>query len=159
MKTKFLKGGPKKPMVLIGFKKSLILESHHLQHLDIENDFDSQELALNEKVVYVVPLAYCICAIVAYIGPNAWIIGNIYNESWHFGRVEDFSEPVKIMALLFGLDIITIALMYILLKIFCKISYYKAFMYIQKKFWLFMAIHEAFSLNEVNLTHVTGRLP
>ena len=130
-----------------------------MQHLDIENDFDSQELALNEKVVYVVPLAYCICAIVAYIGPNAWIIGNIYNESWHFGRVEDFSEPVKIMALLFALDIITIALLYILLKIFCKISYYKAFMYIQKKFWLFMAIHEAFSLNEVSLTHVAGRLP
>ena len=127
--------------------------------MDIENDVDLQELALNEKVVFVVPLAYCICASVACIGPNAWIIGNIYNESWHFGRVEDFSEPVKIMALLFGLDIITIALMYILLKIFCKISYYKAFMYIQKKFWLFMAIHEAFSLNEVSLTLVTGGLP
>ena len=118
-------------------------------NMDIEDDIDLQELALNEKVVYVVPLAYCICATVAYWGPNAWIIGNIYNESWHFGRVEDFSQPVKIMAIFFAMDVITIGLWYILLKIFCKISFYNAFMYIQKKFWLFMAIHEAFSLNEV----------
>ena len=117
--------------------------------MDIEDDVDLQELALNEKVVLVVPLAYCICASVAYIGPNAWIIGNIYNESWHFGRIEDFSEPVKVMALLFGLDTISVLLWYLLLKIFCKKSYYNVYMYIQKKFWLFMAIHEAFSLNEV----------
>ena len=120
--------------------------------MDIEDDVDLQELVLNEKVVYVVPLAYCICATLAYWGPNAWIIGNIYNESWHFGRVEDFSQPVKIMAILFAIDIISIVLWYILLKIFCKISFYKAFMSIQKKFWLFMAIHEAFSLNEVSFT-------
>ena len=117
--------------------------------MDIEDDVDLHELALNEKVVYVVPLAYCICATVAYWGPNAWIIGNIYNQSWHFGRVEDFSQPVKIMAILFAIDIISIVLWYILLKVFCRISFYNAFMYIQQQFWLFMAIHEAFSLNEV----------
>ena len=116
----------------------------------LEDDTDLHELALNEKVVYVVPLAYCICATVAYFGPNAWIIGNIYNGSWHFGRVEDFAEPVKIMGILFAIDIISIIMWQIFLKIFSKMSYYNGFMYIQKRFWFFMAIHEAFSLNEVN---------
>ena len=43
----------------------------------IENDTDLQELALNEKTVYDVPLAYFICFLVAYLGPNRWIIGNV----------------------------------------------------------------------------------
>ena len=119
--------------------------------MDIEDDIDLQELALNEKVVYVVPLAYCICATLAYWGPNAWIIGNIYNESWHFGRVEDFSQPVKIMAIfLLLISYLSSGLWYILLKIFFKISFYNAFMYIQKKFCRFLAIHEPFSLNVVS---------
>ena len=126
-------------------------EKKQEETLDIEDDVDLQELALNEKVVYVVPLAYCVCATVAYWGPNAWIIGNIYNQSWHFERVEDFSQPVKIMAILFAIDIISIVLWYILLRVFCRISFYNAFMYIQQQFWLFMAIHEAFSLNEVSI--------
>ena len=36
-------------------------------NMDFEDDIDLQELALNEKVVYVVPLAYCICATLAYL--------------------------------------------------------------------------------------------
>ena len=116
----------------------------------LEDDADLHALALNEKVVYIVPLTFIICAVVAYYGPNAWILGNVYNESWHFGRLEDFAQPVKIMAILFCIDIISIILWQIFLKIFSKISYYNGFMYIQRRFWFFMAIHEAFSLNEVN---------
>ena len=119
--------------------------------VEVEDDIDLQELVVNEKVVCIVPLAYCICATVAYWGPNAWIIGNIYNSSWHFGKVEKFIEPVKIMGLLFAIDIISIASWAIILKFFCKISYYNGFMCLQKKLWLFMAVHEAYSLNEVTI--------
>ena len=117
--------------------------------VDFENDVNILALVLKEKVDYIVPLTYTICLVVAYLGPNAWIIGNVYNESWHFGRLEDFFETVKIMGIFFALDFISIVVWSILLKLFCRISYYHSLLSMQKKYWLFMAIHEAFSLNEV----------
>jgi hypothetical protein len=118
--------------------------------VSFENDTDLQVLVLNEKTVYVVPLAYFICFLVAYFGPNAWIIGNVGNTSWHFGKVEDLESPVVIMVAMFLVDLVAIALWAFILKIFCGISFLKGYMYTQKKYWLIMAIHEAYALNEVN---------
>ena len=116
----------------------------------IENDTDLQELALNEKTVYVVPLAYFICFLVAYLGPNRWIIGNVGNTSWHFGRVEELISPLIPMFIMFLVDFVGMILWFILLKIFCNICYFKGYMYLQKKYWLIMAVHEGYSLNEVS---------
>ena len=117
---------------------------------NIEDDTDLQELALNEKTVYIVPLAYFICFLVAYFGPNSRIIGNVGNTSWHFGKVNDIWPPVFIMLLMFLIDLVGIAVWTFLLKIFCNITYLKGYMHIQKKYWFIMAIHEAYSLNEVS---------
>ena len=116
----------------------------------IEDDTDLQELAMNEKTVYVIPLAYFICFLVAYLGPNRWIIGNVGNTSWHFGKVDDLLSPLGIMFAMFLVDLVGIALWGILLKVFCNINYVKGYMYLQKKYWLIMAIHEGYSLNEVS---------
>ena len=116
----------------------------------IEDDVELQVLALKEKIVpCVVPLSYCICLMVAYFGPNAGIIGNVGNTSWHFGKVENLGQPLHIMGILFLVHLISIVLWSVLLKKFCKITYLDGYMYIQKKFWLIMAIHEAYALNEV----------
>ena len=115
----------------------------------LEDDTDLQELALNEKTVYVVPLAYFICFLVAYLGPNRWIIGNVGNTSWHFGKVDELLSPLLIMFAMFLVDFVGIVLWGILLKCFCNINYVKGYMYVQKKYWLIMAIHEGYSLNEV----------
>ena len=108
-----------------------------------------QELALNEKVVYVVPLAYSICFLFAYYGPNARIIGNVKNDLWHFGTVEDISKPLYLMGLLFLMDFVSILLWIVLLKRLCKISFIDGFLQIQKRAWLIMAVQEAYALNEV----------
>ena len=108
-----------------------------------------QELALNEKVVYIVPLAYSICFLVAYYGPNAKIIGNVKNDLWHFGTVENISRPLYLMGTLFFIDFASVILWIILLKKMCKIDFIDGFLQIQKQAWLIMAVQEAYALNEV----------
>ena len=115
----------------------------------IRDNIELQILALNEKVVYIVPLAYCICFLLAYYGPNARIIGNVKNTSWHFGMVKNISAPLYMMLALFSIDLISILLWTFLLKKFCSISYLDGYLYIQKGMWLVMAIQEAYALNEV----------
>ena len=115
----------------------------------MENDDDLQELALNEKTVYIIPFAYFICFLVAWFGPNTWIIGNVGNTSWHYGKVEELSQPILIMLAMFTVDLVGIVLWAFLLKYFTKIKYVDGYMHMQKNYWLIMAIHEAYSLNEV----------
>ena len=105
---------------------------------------------MKEKVVpWVVPLSYCICVMAAYFGPNKGIIGNVGNTSWHFGKVESLDSPIAIMCVLFFVHFISCVVWTALLKMICDISYLDGYMYIQKHYWLIMAIHEAYSLNEV----------
>ena len=117
----------------------------------VKDNIELLVLALNEKVVYIVPLAYCICFLLAYYGPNAMIIGNVKNTSWHFGMVENISEPLYMMLALFFIDLISILLWTYLLQHFCSIRYLDGYLYIQKKMWLVMAIQEAYALNEVRI--------
>ena len=117
--------------------------------LTLEDNTSLQILALNEKVVYIVPLTYFICFLFAYYGPNAMIIGNVKNTSWHFGMVRDISLPLYLMGLLFLIDLLSISLWTFLLRKICSISYIDGYMLIQKKVWLIMAIQEAYAMNEV----------
>jgi hypothetical protein len=118
--------------------------------LTTKDDIDLQVLSLKEKVVpWIVPLSYCICFMVAYFGPNKHIIGNVGNTSWHFGKVESLISPVIIMGILFLVHLISVVIWTLLLRISCGIKYFDGYMYIQKEYWLIMAIHEAYSLNEV----------
>ena len=115
-----------------------------------KDDTPLQVLALKEKVVpWVVPLSYCICFMVAYFGPNKDIIGNVGNTSWHFDEVESLDSPLIIMSFLFFVHLVSIVIWTLLLRMVCGIRYLDGYMYIQKEYWLIMAIHEAYSLNEV----------
>ena len=106
-------------------------------------------LAVKEKVGFIVPISYTLCFMGAYFGPNSRIIGNVGNTSWHFRRVENLAPPLKILGTLFLIRFIGVGLWIIILNAFSKIKYIDGYMYIQKKFWLIMAIHEAYALNEV----------
>ena len=117
--------------------------------IPVEQNMNLQELALNEKVVYIVPLTYCICFLMAYYGPNAGIIGNVKNTSWHFGMVEDISKPIFFMGVLFLIDLVSIMLWVVLLKVFTHLRFFDGYLQLQKDAWLIMAVQEAYALNEV----------
>ena len=43
-----------------------------------------QILVLSECLEIVIPLAYLLCFVIAYYGPNADILGNIKNDYWQY---------------------------------------------------------------------------
>ena len=43
-----------------------------------------QILVLAESLEIVIPLAYLVCFVIAYYGPNADILGNIKNGYWQY---------------------------------------------------------------------------
>ena len=43
-----------------------------------------QILVLSECLEIVIPLAYLLCFVIAYYGPNAEILGNIKNDYWQY---------------------------------------------------------------------------
>lgn len=108
-----------------------------------------QILAVKEKVGIIVPISYSLCFMGAYFGPNSKIIGNVGNTSWHFRKVENLGPPLKILGILFLIRFVGIGLWTIILNAFSNVKYIDGYMYIQRKFWLIMAIHEAYALNEV----------
>ena len=66
--------------------------------------------------------------------------------------VENVWNSLNILGLLFIVRILSIALWSFLLRVFGKIRLMDGYFHIQQKFWLIMAIHEAYSLNEVSLS-------
>ena len=113
------------------------------------DDDTLNELALNERIEFVVPLLYFISFFTAYYGPNAELIGSIKNTLWHFTIVADVKKAASNMAILFGIDVCSAILCSLLLWCFCKISLFRAYTTIQKEFWLIMAVQEAYLLVEV----------
>lgn len=129
--------------------KTIFCAKMQMETIPTKNNTNLHILAVKEKVVCIVPISYSICFLVAYFGPNANIIGNVGNISWHFRKVEDLGPPLTILGILFLVRLVGIMAWSILLKVFSQIKYIDGYMYIQKNFWLIMAIHEAYALNEV----------
>ena len=48
-----------------------------------------QILVLSESLEIVIPLAYLLCFVIAYYGPNADILGNIKNDYWQYQDTAD----------------------------------------------------------------------
>ena len=87
----------------------------------------------------------------AWFGPNYYILGSVGNASWHWGKVQHLSPPILIMLAMFAIASIGILVVALSLKCSIKISYFDGYMHMQKKYWLIMAVHEAYALNEVRI--------
>ena len=128
----------------------IIWRAKKRQHIiDVEYDNDIHELVCNAKTVTIIPLAYFFCFLVAWFGPNYWIIGSVGNASWHWGRVEKLGPPLSMLLAMIALELIGIIVYSLLLQFLVQISYFDGYIHMQKKYWLIMAVHEAYALNEV----------
>ena len=52
-------------------------------------------LILGESLEIIIPIAYLICFVIAYFGPNAEILGNVRNDYWQFKSVDDIVIPIQ----------------------------------------------------------------
>ena len=117
-----------------------------------ENDIIQSLLSLiiNELVEFVVPLTYIICFLGAYYGPNAELIGNIRSSYFHYIPVSNIRIFIENLSLFVFVDFMSVIISGLLLCMSCKINIMRAYILIQKEFWLVMAVNTAFTINMVS---------
>ena len=107
-------------------------------------------LIVNESVEVAMPIAYALCLLLAYYGPNAEILGNIKNSDWQYAAIEDIVSTYKWTGILFTVDIASGVLSLIVLWWCCKINILRMYLQIQDYIWYILAIEQAYMLTEVS---------
>ena len=102
-----------------------------------------QSLVINEMIEVVVPLAYLLCLVAAYYGPNSELIGNVGNSYWQYSAIEDIERTIKYILAFFVIDLGSLVVTSITLWSSYQINLYKAYVVLQKEFgflfWFSMA--------------------
>ena len=110
-----------------------------------------QILVINEMVECAVPIAYLMCFISAYIGPNCELIGNVGNSYWQYRAVDDFKHTILYVSILFFIDLLSLVTCVYLLWNFCKINLIQFYIKVQKEFGNGFVIVMSSTLNAVSI--------
>ena len=106
---------------------------------------------INESVEFIMPIAYCACYMMAYFGPNAELMGNVKNDSWHFTSVKNIHETLFWNAMMFVIDLGSTTLTILLLFWHSKINILKMYFHMQEQMWYILAIQQGYIISEVRL--------
>ena len=113
---------------------------------------DIEELVLVERVETVMPIIYILCFLMAFYGPNAEILGGVKASFWHYrGYVSDINPFLENLFLFLFVDFCSGIINGLAIWKFCKINPLKMLMDVQNKYWVVMAVQEAFLTFEVKL--------
>ena len=96
------------------------------------------------------PVIISVCIVMAYIGPNSKIIGNIENGSWHFSAIEDIYKSLLWILVIFSVDFGSCLLTFIMIWWFTKMNIFKMYLQMQKLMWYTLAIHQGYMVSEVS---------
>ena len=110
-----------------------------------------QELVLNEHVEFVMSIAYFVCFLSAYYGPNSENIGSVKYVGWGFKPLTDISNFYKNITTLFLIDTSSVVICTVTLWMVCKINLLRAYYQTLKEFWFHMAVQTAFLLEFVSI--------
>ena len=104
-----------------------------------------------ESVEFMMPIAYCLCFIIAYFGPNASIMGNVRNGNWQFTPVDDINNTLQWNTIMFAIDLASTILTFILLLWHSKINILKMYLQMQNTMWYMLAIQQGYIVAEVSM--------
>ena len=135
--------------IIIGFRIIYVL---HKQPTDTSKHNELlQILVINEMVECTVPIAYLLCFVSAYLGPNFALIGNVGNSYWQYRAVDNFEHTIIYVSTLFLIDLLSLVTCVYLLWSFCKISLVPIYIKVQKEFGFGFMIVMSSTLNAVSL--------
>ena len=105
------------------------------ENLEAQKRNELTFLALTEIVEVLVPILYLSSFLIAYHGPNAFILGGIKNSYWNFDAVEDLITVVQGVGLMFLFDVIFGIVSCAILWRFAKVDMVREYCIALKKFW------------------------
>ena len=105
-------------------------------------------LIMNETVEFIMPIIYSICLLVAYVGPNAHLIGNVKNGWWQYVAIEDINITYFWIAIMFLVDVASTVITTSALKIWGEMNIVKACIQMQKEIGWLLALQQAYLMTE-----------
>ena len=115
------------------------------------------KLVMAETIEGLVPICYAIAFAMAYYGPNAYLTGNVLNDTWQYEKVEDVGRLFFILGLLFGIDLFCVHLNALVVSRFGNVNLMKQFCNLMKNYWIVIVIQMVdgyvyyFCLNDINM--------
>ena len=96
------------------------------------------------------PFTFVIITLMAYLGPNAEILGGMKYKLWQFqGTIPDIQEYCLKVSLLLVADWVSFILNAIILWLYCRINILDSLKYLQKTFWIVFMFIENLHMLEV----------
>jgi hypothetical protein len=122
------------------------------------NDTEKRILEKKEETVllfaieimeFLVPLIYIVTFAMAYYGPNADIIGNIKNSDWTYKAVEDVSDFVGDLFMIFFIDFASCIISGLVLWKFADLNFFEECYKMMKVFWPMMSVKMGGKISQV----------
>ena len=107
-------------------------------------------LISNEATEFILPISYACVLLLSYYGPNAEIMGNIKNSSWQYAAIEDISDTLFWLVVMFLVDSISTATSLLLLWMFCNVNILKMYSQILNHMGYLLAVQTAYYVTEVS---------
>ena len=107
-------------------------------------------LIINESLEFLMPIAYVICLLMAYYGPNAEILGNIKNSYWQYIEINNIEKTLQWIGMMFVVDVASAVISFIVLWWTCKINIIRIYLQVQNEIWYIIAIQQGYLISEVN---------
>ena len=107
-------------------------------------------MIINEITELLTPKIFLITLIMAYIGPNATVIGSVQNNYWQYHNIEDPFSYICGILLMTAIDFLSAGISLGLVWGFCKINCWQ---FIQEKIatlFTIIALNILFAINGVS---------
>lgn len=107
-------------------------------------------LIINEAAEFLMPIAYSICLLMAYYGPNAGMLGNIKFGGWNFSEITNIETNLFWILVLFFADFGSTVISAILLKMFGNMNIFKMYIQMQRELGFLFIIEQGYIVCEVH---------
>ena len=109
----------------------------HQQGIDAANqqrDLSLKRVALKEFLEFLVPSVYCLTFIVAYFGPNYYIIGGMGSDIWHHEKLGSLRQKLEKILIFMGLEVLRGITFAVLLRKLFRLNLPEAFALVMRKY-------------------------
>ena len=115
------------------------------------------KLIASEIIESLCPAQYALGLIMAYYGPNGYLLGNILNDWWHYVKIDDISNVLETLLLLSLIDVANVLTSAAFFQISSNVYFNKEVSKVLKANWLHFFVllcnisYTLFALNDINL--------
>ena len=107
------------------------------------NDEKNKEvecMVLEEVLELAVPLVYCTSFLIAYFGPNATLLGNVFNDFWQFEKVHSLIDKLTNVSTFFFIDVVQGILLQLTLYHFCNLNLYEVYIQLLRQYGVLICL-------------------